>query len=82
MSLGFGRVQSQENGDERNSTSPAKTLRAEMGFPFHSTGCVTHAEACRNESHTININGSPRRAAETEEKPAGVNRPAHGSISI
>jgi hypothetical protein len=53
-----------------------------MGFPFHSTGCVKRAEERCNESRTITINGSPRRAAETEEKPASVNRRAHGSISI
>jgi hypothetical protein len=43
-----------------------------MGFSFHPAGCVKRAEEPRNESHTINPNGSPHRAAKAEEKPAGV----------
>jgi hypothetical protein len=44
-----------------------------MGFSFHYTGRVKRAEEHWNESHTININWSPRRAAKTKEKPAGLN---------
>jgi hypothetical protein len=45
-----------------------------MGFSFHSIGCVRQAEERWNESHKINE--SPRFAATTKEKPAGVNRGA------
>jgi hypothetical protein len=44
-----------------------------MGFSFHSTGRVKSSEERWNESRVIN-NGSPRRAAKTEEKPAGLSR--------
>ena len=40
-----------------------------MGFSVHSTGCVTRAKECWNESHTIN--GSPRRESKTKENPPG-----------
>jgi hypothetical protein len=41
-----------------------------MGFSLHHSGCVKRPKECWNESRTIN--GSPG-AAETKEKPAGVN---------
>ena len=53
------------------SSSRSKTLRAAMGFSFHSPGCVKRAKKRRNESHAIN--GSPR-AAKTKEKSAKVKQ--------
>jgi hypothetical protein len=43
-----------------------------MGFTFRYAGCVNRVEERRDKSHTVKINGSPRRAAKAEEKPAGV----------
>jgi hypothetical protein len=43
-----------------------------MGFSFRSADCGNRVEESRDESHNIEINGSPRRAEKTEEKPAGV----------
>jgi len=37
-----------------------------MGFSFHPAGCVKRAE---DESHSINIKGSPPRAAKTKKNP-------------
>jgi hypothetical protein len=43
-----------------------------MGVSFQPARCVKRAEESRNESHTINPNGSPHRATKAKEKPAGV----------
>jgi hypothetical protein len=51
-----------------------------MGFTFRHAGCVNRVEERRDESNTIKINGSPRRAAKTEEKPAGL-KPADSNGS-
>jgi hypothetical protein len=44
-----------------------------MGFSFYTAGGVKRAKECSNEGHTI-IGSAP--AANTKEKPAGVNRRA------
>jgi hypothetical protein len=44
-----------------------------MGFSFHATGRVKRTEECRSQNRTIN-DRSPRPAAKTKEKPAGMNR--------
>jgi hypothetical protein len=67
---------SRETAYERYPTSPSKTLRAEMGFSFQLANCGEHIEECRNKSHTDSTKGSPRRAAEAKEKPAGLRRRA------
>jgi hypothetical protein len=41
-----------------------------MGFSFRTIGCVERAEGRRDETRTIKINWSPRRAAKAKEKPA------------
>jgi hypothetical protein len=43
-----------------------------MGFSFRPAGCGNRFEERRDKSHNVKINWSPRRAAKTEEKPAGV----------
>jgi hypothetical protein len=48
-----------------------------MGLSF--PGRVKRTEECWGQSRTIN-DGSPRTAAKTEEKPAGVNRRAPFAI--
>ncbi len=73
MDVTWGTIRNGISSDDRYSSSPSKTLRAAMGFPFHSTGCVKRAKECRNESHAIK--GSTP-ATKTKEKPAGVNRRA------
>jgi hypothetical protein len=54
------------------SSSHSKTLRAAMGFSFHSAGCVKRAKECWNESSAVD--GSTP-AAKTKEKLAEVKRP-------
>jgi hypothetical protein len=49
----FGAIGNGNSSHEQYSSSPSKTLRAAMGFSFHSTGCVKHAEECWNESDAI-----------------------------
>jgi hypothetical protein len=44
-----------------------------MGLSFHASGRVKRKEECRSPSRTIN-DRSPRPAAKTKEKPAGMNR--------
>jgi hypothetical protein len=60
---------------ERDTYSPRKTLRAEIGgFSFRLSHfvlpiCVDRVEESRDENHTIKINGSPRHAAKTKGEP-------------
>jgi hypothetical protein len=44
-----------------------------MGFSFQASGRVKRTEECWNESSRTINNRSPRAAAKTKEKPAGVN---------
>ena len=60
---------------ERSSASPQKTPRTAMGVSVHQTYRVKCVEGRRDETPTIKANWSPRSAAKTKEKPAGVNRP-------
>jgi hypothetical protein len=76
VAVNVGAIRNGSSNNERNSSSHSKTLRAAMGFSLHSSGCVKRAKECWNESRTLN--GSPR-AAETKEKPAGVNRRHRGN---
>src|SRR5712671_5811249 len=71
VALSVGAIRNGSFSHEHYSSSPSKTLRAALGFSFHSTGCVKRAKECWNESHSIN--GSAP-AAKTEEKRGGVNR--------
>jgi hypothetical protein len=52
--VNVGAIQNGSLSHEYYSSSPSKTLRAEMGFSFHASGRVKGAKACNNESHTIN----------------------------
>jgi hypothetical protein len=47
-----------------------------MGLSFQPAGRSEHTEECRSESHADSTHGSPRRAAEAKEKPAGLRRRA------
>src|SRR5712692_10692412 len=76
----LGRSGTGTSTNEHYFYSSSKTLRAAMGCPLHSTGCVKRPKECWNESHAI---CAPPCGAKTKEKPAGVNRrpletpPAH-----
>jgi hypothetical protein len=44
-----------------------------MGVSVHRTCRVKRVEGRRDETHTVKTNWSPRGAAKTKEKPAGIN---------
>jgi hypothetical protein len=71
VALSVGAIPNASFSHEYYSSSRSKTLRAAMGFSFHSHGCVIRSKECRNENHAIN--GSPR-AAKTKENPARVKQ--------
>jgi len=66
---------------ERDSYSPSKTLRAEMGFSFRPAGCGTRVEECRDESYNIKINGSPRRCGKDRRKTGHGESATVGSLT-
>jgi hypothetical protein len=40
-----------------------------MGISFRVVGCVKRVEGCRDETRTVEINWSPRRAAPKKGSP-------------
>jgi hypothetical protein len=76
--VNVGAIQNGSLGHEHYSSSPSKTLRAEMGFSFRAAGCVKRVETCWTERQTTNAAMSPHCASTTKEKPAGV-KPATSS---
>ena len=54
VAVDVGAIRNGISSDDRYSSSHSKTLRAALGFSFHSTGCVKRAKECWNESQTTN----------------------------
>jgi hypothetical protein len=77
----IGAIKSQEFGHERYAAPPSKRFEQRWASRLTRRAASNARKNVGTKSRTIN-NWSPRAAANTKEKPAGVNRRPDGNPSV